>query len=148
MQNIVSISEENAKLIDLATRELQRINSEPLQTVIAAARTKSGKEVTAVNLYHFTGGPCAEAVLIANNLYTGDSFEQIVAVHFDDNHTVEVINPCGRCRQMFNDYLPDVSVLTDDGGNVTEKSVDELLPYAYRNNAVEYVRSTRAKEAI
>ena len=34
-------------------------------TMAAAARAQGGRIVTAVNAYHFTGGPCAELVLIA-----------------------------------------------------------------------------------
>ena len=32
-------------------------------TMAAAARARDGRIVTAVNAYHFTGGPCAELVL-------------------------------------------------------------------------------------
>ncbi|WP_405681284.1 hypothetical protein OG239_39665 [Streptomyces sp. NBC_00868] len=33
-------------------------------TMAAAARSRDGRIATAVNAYHFTGGPCAELVLI------------------------------------------------------------------------------------
>ncbi len=33
-------------------------------TVAAAARGHDGRIITAVNAYHFTGGPCAELVVI------------------------------------------------------------------------------------
>ena len=33
-------------------------------TMAAAGRAPDGRIVTAVNAYHFTGGPCAEMVLI------------------------------------------------------------------------------------
>ncbi|MDQ0954773.1 cytidine deaminase [Streptomyces phaeochromogenes] len=33
-------------------------------TMAAAARAQDGRILTAVNAYHFTGGPCAELVLL------------------------------------------------------------------------------------
>ncbi|MFF7974342.1 cytidine deaminase [Streptomyces sp. NPDC007905] len=37
-------------------------------TMAAAARAQDGRIITAVNVYHFTGGPCAELVLITDLL--------------------------------------------------------------------------------
>lgn len=140
MQKLDNLLEIDRQLIDMASAELRDKNTEPLQTVIAAARMKSGNIHSAINLYHFTGGPCAEGVLMAGALFEDDLFETIVAVHYDNNGTTEIINPCGRCRQMFNDYTPDVSVIVGHDGWATKVSVAELLPYAYRNNATEYHR--------
>lgn len=50
-------------------------------TMAAAARARDGRIVTAVNAYHFTGGPCAELVVVgaaaAQGVY---ELETIVAV--------------------------------------------------------------------
>ncbi|WP_406183848.1 hypothetical protein [Streptomyces sp. NBC_01006] len=42
-------------------------------TTAAAARALDGRIVTAVNAYHFTGGPCAELVVIG----AGDSLRTV-----------------------------------------------------------------------
>lgn len=48
----------------------------------AAARARDGGIITAVNAYHFTGGPCAELVLIgtaaAQGAYVLDTIEGVV----------------------------------------------------------------------
>lgn len=57
-----------AHLVATATALLASLtpSSADLHTVAAAARTASGAVFTGVNLYHFTGGPCAELVVLAN----------------------------------------------------------------------------------
>ena len=50
-------------------------------TVAAAARTADGRVFTGVNVYHFTGGPCAEVVAIGAAATQGvTELETIVAV--------------------------------------------------------------------
>ncbi|MDX2008172.1 MAG: hypothetical protein SFU83_23255 [Meiothermus sp.] len=98
-------------------------------TVAAAVRDHRGRVYTGVNLYHFTGGPCAEpvalAVAAANNAGT---LELIVAV---GNRGRGVLAPCGRCRQILFDYFPDIEVLVQGNGEVRRVGIRELLPYTY-----------------
>lgn len=50
-------------------------------TMAAAARARDGRIVTAVNAYHFTGGPCAELVVIGTAAAQGAyELDTIVAV--------------------------------------------------------------------
>lgn len=143
MQIIDNLQDNDKQLINLATAKLAEKNKEPLQTVVAVARTQSGEIYNAINLYHFTGGPCAEGVLMARTLFKEDPLDTIVALHYDDAGNPEIINPCGRCRQMFNDYEPNVSVIVDDHDSAVMVRVPELLPYAYRNNAAKYSRVSK-----
>ncbi|MDQ0994698.1 cytidine deaminase [Streptomyces sp. V3I7] len=98
-------------------------------TMAAAARAQDGRIVTAVNAYHFTGGPCAELVLIgaaaAQGVY---SIDTIVAVGDRDRG---VVPPCGRCRQVLLDYFPDVKVIVGDEGRVLTVLIADLLPESY-----------------
>ncbi|HEX6355727.1 cytidine deaminase [Actinophytocola sp.] len=98
-------------------------------TVAAAARARDGQIVTAVNAYHFTGGPCAELVLIgaaaAQGLYDLDT---IVAVGDRDRG---VIPPCGRCRQALLDYFPTLKVIVGAGDRVRTVLIADLLPESY-----------------
>ncbi|MFI2641752.1 cytidine deaminase [Streptomyces sp. NPDC018610] len=98
-------------------------------TVAAAARARDGRIVTAVNAYHFTGGPCAELVVIGAAAAQGAyDLETIVAVGDRDRG---VIPPCGRCRQALLDYFPDLSVVVGTGDRLRAVPVADLLPETY-----------------
>ncbi|WP_223731286.1 cytidine deaminase family protein, partial [Streptomyces purpurogeneiscleroticus] len=78
-------------------------------TVAAAARTADGRIVTGLNVYHFTGGPCAELVVMGAAAAQGAyDLRQIVAVADEGRG---IIPPCGRCRQVLLDYYPDMTVV-------------------------------------
>ncbi|MEV4044169.1 cytidine deaminase [Streptomyces sp. NPDC049744] len=98
-------------------------------TMAAAARARDGRIVTAVNAYHFTGGPCAELVAVgaaaAQGVY---ELETIVAV---GDRERGVVPPCGRCRQVLLDYFPGIKVIVGDGDRVREVPVADLLPETY-----------------
>ncbi|MEU2880704.1 cytidine deaminase [Streptomyces sp. NPDC007070] len=108
-------------------------------TMAAAARARDGRIVMAVNAYHFTGGPCAELVLIgaaaAQGVY---ELETVVAV---GDRGRGVVPPCGRCRQALLDYYPDLRIIVGggedgDGGQgqgqgLRAVPVAELLPSTY-----------------
>ncbi|MFF0156114.1 cytidine deaminase family protein [Streptomyces sp. NPDC005263] len=98
-------------------------------TMAAAARAGDGRIVTAVNVHHFTGGPCAELVLIgaaaAQGVYELDT---IVAVGDRDRG---VVPPCGRCRQVLLDYFPGLEVIVPGRDGVRTALVADLLPESY-----------------
>ncbi|MDX3320561.1 cytidine deaminase [Streptomyces sp. ME03-5684b] len=98
-------------------------------TMAAAARARDGWIVTAVNAYHFTGGPCAELVVVgaaaAQGVY---ELETIVAV---GDRERGVVPPCGRCRQVLLDYFPGLEVIVGDGDRVRAVPVTDLLPETY-----------------
>ncbi|WP_432430911.1 cytidine deaminase family protein [Streptomyces reticuliscabiei] len=103
----------------------------------AAARARDGRIVTAVNAYHFTGGPCAELVLIGTAAAQGVyELDTVVAVGDRDRG---VVPPCGRCRQVLLDYFPALKVIVgggegDSGGEgdrVRTVPIAELLPETY-----------------
>jgi cytidine deaminase len=98
-------------------------------TMAAAARTRDGRIVTAVNAYHFTGGPCAELVLIGTAAAQGAyDLDTVVAVGDRDRG---VVSPCGRCRQVLLDYFPSVKVIVATGRGTRTVPVTDLLPETY-----------------
>ncbi|MBW1596610.1 cytidine deaminase [Streptomyces sp. JJ38] len=98
-------------------------------TVAAAARARDGRIVTAVNAYHFTGGPCAELVVIGAAAGQGVyELDTMVAVGDRDRG---VIPPCGRCRQVLLDYFPALRVIVGNGDRLRSAAVSELLPETY-----------------
>ncbi|MEV5510846.1 cytidine deaminase family protein [Streptomyces orinoci] len=98
-------------------------------TMAAAARARDGRIVTAVNAYHFTGGPCAELVLIgaaaAQGVY---ELRTIVAV---GDRERGVVPPCGRCRQVLLDYFPALKVIVGAAGHLRTVPITDLLPETY-----------------
>ena len=98
-------------------------------TMAAAARTPDGLIVTAVNAYHFTGGPCAELVLIGTAATQGAyDLDTIVAVGDRDRG---VVPPCGRCRQVLLDYFPTLKVIVGEGARLRTVPITDLLPDTY-----------------
>jgi cytidine deaminase len=98
-------------------------------TVAAAARARDGRVITAVNAYHFTGGPCAELVVIGTAAAQGAyDLETMVAVGDRDRG---VISPCGRCRQALLDYFPDLKVIVGAGDRLRTVTIVDLLPETY-----------------
>lgn len=95
----------------------------------AAARARYGRIVTAVNAYHFTGGPCAELVLIGTAAAQGAyDLDTIVAVGDRDRG---VVPPCGRCRQVLLDYFPALKVIVGTNDGLRTLPVTDLLPESY-----------------
>ncbi|MFI0509168.1 cytidine deaminase family protein [Streptomyces sp. WSLK1-5] len=98
-------------------------------TMAAAARARDGRIVTAVNAYHFTGGPCAELVLIGTAAAQGVyELDTIVAVGDRDRG---IVPPCGRCRQVLLDYFPDIAVIVGTGARIRAVRIMDLLPESY-----------------
>lgn len=98
-------------------------------TMAAAARAQDGRIITAVNAYHFTGGPCAELVLIGAAAAQGAyELDTIVAVGDRDRG---VVPPCGRCRQVLLDYFPALEVIVGNDERLRTVLVADLLPESY-----------------
>lgn len=98
-------------------------------TVAAAARATDGRIVTGVNAYHFTGGPCAEMVVVGTAAGQG-IYELDVMVAVGDRDR-GVVPPCGRCRQFLLDYFPALKVIVGTQDGLRMVPVADLLPVSY-----------------
>lgn len=115
-------------LIATATALITSLPPFTAHTVAAAALTTTGATLTGINVYHFTGGPCAELVPLGNA--AGAELALMVAVR---NEGRGVLNPCGRCRQVLVELCPEVRVVVRGGdGWVEVVGVRDLLPWLYR----------------
>jgi cytidine deaminase len=117
------------RLADTASRVVRSLPASDVHTVAAAAMDINGNTHIGVNVFHFTGGPCAELVAVGAAAAAGAApLMTIVAVGDDDRG---VIPPCGRCRQILLDLHPNIYVIvpTDDGP--ASQPVRELLPASY-----------------
>ncbi len=124
------------ELFDLCVNSFTHIpRADDNHTVAAAVRSRSGKTFVALNVYHFTGGPCAELCVLGAAAAGGvlaDDIDKIVAVVRREGDVFGVINPCGRCRQTLLDYNPLIKVIVVDGeGREVEVLVKDLMVYAY-----------------
>jgi cytidine deaminase len=117
------------ELVETAARVAAGHSRGDEHTVAAAARARDGRIITAMNVYHFTGGPCAELVVIGTAAGQGaHHLDTIVAVGDGDRG---VMPPCGRCRQVLLDYFPSIGVILAAGDTLSTVPIADLLPAAY-----------------
>ncbi|HUK73762.1 MAG TPA: hypothetical protein VLW50_34300 [Streptosporangiaceae bacterium] len=99
-------------------------------TVASAARAADGRIVTGLNVAHFTGGPCAEQVVIGTAAAMGIRDLTTIVAATDQGRGI--ISPCGRCRQVLVDYFPDIEVIVPANGSVLVTHINDLLPWGNR----------------
>lgn len=98
-------------------------------TVGAAIRCKNGKVYVGVNVYSLHGA-CAEQVAIGTAITNGErDFDTVVAVRGKEGE--EIIPPCGNCRQILHDYMPNCDVIISVYGKPGKIKAKELLPFSY-----------------
>lgn len=117
------------RVLEAALRQAERLVGDPNHTVAAAAMDTTGRIFTGVNVYHFTGGPCAELVVLGQAAAEGAGPLTTIVAIGDGGRGV--LAPCGRCRQVILDQHPDCLVIvpTDDGPDL--RPIRHLLPHSY-----------------
>ena len=126
-------------ILQQAARLLDERYRKPIHTVAAVLVAKDGTRYEATNIDHFSGYVCAEMAALSNAINSGAlNFDLIGAVRKNADLQTSVANPCGKCRQILHDYAPGVKVFVADDENITQKTIEELLPYPF----------TRQKEKI
>ena len=99
-----------------------------VHTMGAAVRAIDGTMYGGVNLFHFTGGPCAELVALGHARASGArELSTIVAV---GNMGRGPVGPCGRDRQVLFDYHPNIRVILPTADGVRSVRIRELMPLA------------------
>ncbi|KAJ5972917.1 APOBEC/CMP deaminase zinc-binding [Penicillium vulpinum] len=127
----MSLTPEEINLLEVARTTINSIPKSDTHSVASAALSANGQVFTGVNVFHFTGGPCAELVVLGVAASAGTPrLSHIVAVGEDGNEGI-ILSPCGRCRQVLHDLHPEIRAIVQKGGVVKSVSIDELLPYAY-----------------
>lgn len=96
-------------------------------TVACALRTGSGAIYTGICVDGLHS-PCAETIALGQALVNGErEVRAIVAVN-----RWGVIPPCGNCRQMLLDYVPQASVMVRGPAKSVAVRADDLLPFPFR----------------
>jgi cytidine deaminase len=106
--------------------------------IAAALRTKSGRIHTGLHLDTYVGraSVCAEAVAVGTAMAAGDrDIVAIVSVRHprpsEANKKIQVVSPCGICREMLADFAPGCRVIVPRDGGLTAVAPAELLPNKY-----------------
>ncbi|EEP77797.1 blasticidin-S deaminase [Uncinocarpus reesii 1704] len=103
------LSATGQNLIDTATTVINNIPVSDFYSVASTAISDDGRVFSGVNVYHFTGGPCAELVTLGVAAAAGaQKLTHIVAVA---NQNRGILSPCGRCRQVLTDLHPGIKVV-------------------------------------
>ncbi|MFF0344406.1 cytidine deaminase family protein [Kribbella sp. NPDC004875] len=126
------LTDDDHELIELARRTVDANTDGPdgVYTMGAAVRGADGRMYAGINLYHFTGGPCAELVALGRARAEGArELTTIVAV---GNEGRGIFGPCGRDRQILIDYHPGIRVILPAAEGPGSVLATDLLPGAYR----------------
>ncbi|KAL4905426.1 hypothetical protein BDW74DRAFT_184984 [Aspergillus multicolor] len=125
----MALTPEEAALVEIAIETINNIPISEDHSVASAAMASDGRIFIGVNVYHFTGGPCAELVVLGVAAAAGATqLTRIVAV--GNNHR-GVLSPCGRCRQVLLDLQPDIRVIVGQKDKERSVPIAELLPSSY-----------------
>lgn len=129
------LDEDERELVELARRTIDAHtdagpDADGIHTMGAAVMAADYRMFAGVNLYHFTGGPCAELVALgAARAQGARQMRCIVAV---GNHGRGVIGPCGRDRQVFVDYYPTMRVIVPTPSGLRSVLAADLMPLTQR----------------
>ena len=124
------LTDSDYEVIEAAQKAIQR-NYDAIHdnhTVGAAVRCKSGKIYAGVNVYSIHGA-CAEQIAIGTAITQGErEFETVVAVMGKDG--AQIIPPCGNCRQIMYEYMPECDVILS-----VDSKLGHLMPYRHARQA-------------
>ena len=126
---VVDLFDSELLVVEAAERLAATLGTDPNHTVAAAVMDTSGRIHTAVNVHHFTGGPCAELVAIGAAAAAGAGPLLIIAAAGDQDRGL--IPPCGRCRQALLDLHPDILVAVPTPTGPQLRPIRKLLPDTY-----------------
>lgn len=123
------LDDADLELVEFARRVVDEQSDDLVHTVGAAVRAADGSMHGGINLFHFTGGPCAELVALATARTNGArTLASIVAV---GNNGRGVVSPCGRDRQVLLDYHPGIRVILPTPDGDRSVAIASLLPLSY-----------------
>ena len=119
-------------VLDAALKLVASLPDTDEHTVAAAAMDARGAIFIGVNVDHFTGGPCAEVVVLG--VAAAAAAAPLITMVPVGNDGRGILPPCGRCRQVLSDYFPDIGVIMPawpDEEGPTRVRVSSLLPGTY-----------------
>ncbi len=136
-----SLAPADEALIAAAKDLIKQRYKENRHHIAAAARSRSGAIFTAVHLDTYVGraSVCAEAIAVGKAMAEGDGdIVALVSVRHprprEANQEIQVVSPCGICRELLSDFAPDCHVLIPENGSIKPVPIAALLPNKYIRN--------------
>lgn len=126
---VMDLFESELRVIEAAEELAATLGADKNHTVAAAAMDTNGVIHRAVNVYHFTGGPCAEFVVMGLAATKGSAPLVSMAAAGDGGRGL--MPPCGRCRQAMLDIHPGIMVAVPTDSGPQMRPVRKLLPDTY-----------------
>ena len=125
----------NEELI-AAAREAAKNSYSPYSKfrVGAVVVADDGRVFTGANVENaaYPSSNCAETTALNNAVSSGARKIDVVAVACIDAIDVDGAYPCGRCRQIMSEFDVDrVIVAADEGSEVREHTLDDLMPHRF-----------------
>ncbi|MBU1098551.1 MAG: hypothetical protein KKB34_18890 [Bacteroidetes bacterium] len=80
------------------------------------------------------GSICAEAVAISiSQIHGNNEIEAIVSIRhcFDDNENVEIVAPCGRCREIILEYGKYAKIILSENDKLFLSVVKSMIPFPF-----------------
>ncbi|MSP59355.1 MAG: cytidine deaminase [Myxococcales bacterium] len=102
----------------------------------AALRTRDGRVFTGANVENASYGlsVCAERGAVIAAVLAGARDIAAIAVATASSPPA---GPCGMCRQTLAEFSRDLAItMVNDRGEVAHATIDELLPRAFRGDAL------------
>lgn len=100
----------------------------------AALLTDDGRIFTGANVENaaYPSSNCAEATAVAHAASEGMRKIQEAAVACIDATSLDAAYPCGRCRQILNEFDAEVVYVAIASGDAREHTLAELLPFGFK----------------
>ncbi|MDQ7798320.1 MAG: cytidine deaminase [Candidatus Edwardsbacteria bacterium] len=122
----------NAKSLIEAAKKVRQKAYAPYSgfKVGAALLGKSGRIYTGCNVENASYGLacCAERNAVFKALSEGEKDFLAIAIASSSN---EPTAPCGACRQVLNEFAPDISVIMPGKKGTVKTTLKKLLPFAF-----------------
>jgi cytidine deaminase len=122
------LTPDDLDLVDFA-RQIVDANTDGedgVHTMGAAVLAADGEMYGGINLYHFTGGPCAELVALGHARASGA--RELLTIVAVGNLGRGPVGPCGRDRQVLLDYHPGIRVILPTDHGVRSVRIKDLMP--------------------
>ncbi|MGH8924863.1 MAG: cytidine deaminase [Acidimicrobiia bacterium] len=100
----------------------------------AAVLSADGRIFSGANVENaaYPSSNCAEATAVGTAVTAGARKIEVVAVACIDAPSVDLAYPCGRCRQILNEFDTERVLVTTAAEEVREHTLGELLPHAFK----------------
>ena len=129
IQREKQFSEDDTKLLTLAKESMSRSYSPYSQYPVGAAlHCTDGRIFQGCNIENASFGltNCAERTAVFKAVSEGATSFDTIAIAAKTKAW-----PCGACRQVLNEFAPDIRVLITWDDHVEEKTLSELLPESF-----------------